>query len=146
MVVIVDPNGTLNAQPGVGAGVFTEYRAGGHWHVWWICDTLRTGHSCPYEVTVSAATGAISNYLPDAPATTDALELMAPRKLVAITNTTAEADGITFDANAGSPITLDVALGGQPSVPFFFFVQNDEVNGDYKGTLTNPLVLEPSSP
>jgi hypothetical protein len=28
----------------------------------------------------------------------------------------------------------------------FFFVQNNQVNGGYKGPLTNPLILQPSTP
>src|ERR1700736_6314658 len=39
MLVDVDPNRTMTAQPGQGVGVFTEYVTGGHWRVWWTCHT-----------------------------------------------------------------------------------------------------------
>jgi hypothetical protein len=42
LLVDVDPNQTLSAAPGQGAGVFIEYKTGGHWHVWWTCDTALT--------------------------------------------------------------------------------------------------------
>src|SRR5437868_4514680 len=35
ILVDVDTNGTMTAAPGQGVGVFTEYTAGGHWHIWW---------------------------------------------------------------------------------------------------------------
>src|SRR3974377_2212599 len=60
MLVDVDTNPTLNAAPGPGVGVFTEYAAGGHWHVWWSCDTSVTGFGCSFDVNVSTA-GSITN-------------------------------------------------------------------------------------
>src|SRR5690349_15935816 len=35
----VDTDQTMQVSPGQGVGVFTEYVSGGHWHVWWTCDT-----------------------------------------------------------------------------------------------------------
>src|SRR4051812_44711678 len=38
MLVVVDTNQVLDAKPGDGVGVFTEYSAGGKWRIWWTCD------------------------------------------------------------------------------------------------------------
>jgi hypothetical protein len=53
---------------------------------------------------------------------------------------------VTLDAPAGSPIEIDARLGGGTNAISFFFVQDGKVNGGYTGALTDPLVLEPSSP
>jgi hypothetical protein len=37
-------------------------------------------------------------------------------------------------------------MRGTESGSFFFFVQDNEINGDYTHTLTDPLQFEPSSP
>src|SRR5882672_3572150 len=35
----VDTDQTLNANPGEGVGIYAEYATGGHWYIWWTCDT-----------------------------------------------------------------------------------------------------------
>src|SRR5580704_5505136 len=45
MLVVVDANQTMSASPGQGVGVFTQYQTGGHWNVWWSCDTSVTSES-----------------------------------------------------------------------------------------------------
>src|SRR5215472_7303151 len=74
LLVDVDTNRTMTAQPGDGVGVFTEYAAGGHWHIFWTCDTNRTNFDCLFNVGISTA-GAITNPAGDALDTTDQLSL-----------------------------------------------------------------------
>jgi hypothetical protein len=148
ILVDVDTNKTMNAQPGQGVGVFTEYTAGGHWHVWWTCDTSVNPQqtTCLFDVKISVASGVITNVKSEHfDAATDAL-MPTDKQLVARTSTTTNVSGLLFDTDPGAVITLDAAMGGAHDGGFLFFVQDDKVNGGYTGALTDPLMLEGSTP
>lgn len=145
MLVEVDTDQTMTADPGQGVGVFTEYAAGGKWHVWWTCDTAKTQQKCDYSISVTVASGNIAN--------ADASQLQGgymatptPSSLEARVTTSSEVDGIRFTTNPGAIITLKASLGGAVDGSFFFFVQNGKVNGGYQGKLTNPLQLQGKTP
>jgi hypothetical protein len=145
LVVVVDDNRTLTATPGQGVGVFIEYQTGGHWHVWWTCDSSVTGLSCTFEVGAAVATGVISNVQSEgAPAQSSVSA--TPRQVIVSTVTTSELDGVWFDAPAGQSVEIDAQLNGTRDGHFLFFVQDGVVNGGYTGTLTDPLVFSPSGP
>lgn len=145
MLVDVDSGQTMNAQPGDGVGVFVEYTTGGHWHVWWTCDTNQSGQSCDFAVSIAAATGNISNI--DASALVGGVySSPSPSSLEAQSTTTLDVKGLRFDTDAGAVITLEASLGDIKDGSFLFFVQDGKVNGGFAGKLTNPLRLEGSVP
>ncbi len=144
MLVDVDPDKTMTAQPGQGVGVFTEYQTGGHWHVWWTCDTSRSLASCSFDVSVSVASGAIANAIGEALEPSDQLVQPSPGQVEVITQTSTGSDGIRFDTPPGAIITLDAKLNGAAESDLLFFVQDNLVNGNYQGTLTDPLMFEPA--
>ncbi len=143
MLVDVDPDRTMTAVPGQGVGVFTEYATGGHWHVWWICDTSATLQPCQFDVSVSVTGGAIAGVAAEAFASSDHVTQSNPRQVEAVTTTTLGASGLRFDTDPAAAITLDARLNGVEDGKFLFFVQGAVVNGSYAGTLTDPLMLEP---
>jgi hypothetical protein len=147
MLVVVDPNRVMNATPGQGVGVFTEYQTGGHWRVWWTCDTSKTGEPCYFNVIASLAPGdgTITNTAGISLQSGDALSQDTPQSVRASTTTTATIEGMTFDTPLGATITLDASLGGLKDGSFLFFVQDGKINGGYAGTLTDPLELQPSA-
>jgi hypothetical protein len=142
VVVLVDPDRTLTAQPGQGVGVFTEYSSGGLWHVWWTCDSNvnGTGDPCYFEVDASSS-GVLA---PATVPTSTSFYQPNTGEIRATTTTLAGIDQIYFDATPGQPIQLEVRLNGVRDGRFFFFVQNGLVNGGYTGTLSDPLVFSPS--
>ncbi len=150
MLVDVDPNRTMNATPGNGVGVFTQYESGGHWNVWWTCDTSKTNLPCAFDVTVTVSTGTIANVAGQALETSDTLTQPSTQDIEVVTTTTTGVDGVTFDtvvpAGATPVITLNAKLNGLDDGQYLFFVQDGQINGNYAGTLTDPLMLEPSSP
>jgi hypothetical protein len=151
MLVDVDPNQTLSANPGDGVGVFIEYKTGGHWRVWWTCDTNQTALSCDFDVKASVATGSIANPAGQLGDRSDAVTQADAQDVEATTNTTTTADGITFDTVVPSGttpvITLTATINGTADPEFLFFVQKGEVNGGFPASrLTDPLMLEPSIP
>jgi hypothetical protein len=143
LLVDVDTGGTLLTTPGNGIGVYVEYQAGGHWRISWTCDTSLTSLSCNFIVDASVAVGTIASPAGDGLEASDSLSQASPQQLEAVTTTTTGVDAILFDATPGVPITVSVTLNAPVS---FFFVQDNLVNGGYKGTLTNPLMFQPSTP
>jgi hypothetical protein len=150
MLVDVDPNQTLSATPGAGVGVFVQYMTGGHCNIWWTCDTTDTGVGCSFQNTVSVATGTINNVATQDFEPNDTLSQVSPQEIQAVTYTSTAVDSITFDTPftpGQTPIiTVEAQLSGQDNGSFLFFVQDGEINGGFKGTLTDPLQLEPSTP
>jgi hypothetical protein len=146
LLVVVDTNVVMTATPGDGVGVFTEYKTGGHWHIWWTCDTNKTTQSCAFDVKVTPSSGAIANARSDQFGTTDSLTATTAAPLEAVTTTSTTAEGVYFDTAAGIAVTLDASVGGLEDGSFLFFVQDGEVNGGYTGVLTDPLMLKGSSP
>jgi hypothetical protein len=150
MLVDVDPNRTMNATPGDGVGVFTQYQSGGHWDIWWTCDTNKTSLPCAFDVKVTVTTGTFANVTATMLETSDTLTTPSAQDLELVTTTTTGVDGVTFDTVVPSGttpiITLDAKLNGVDDGQYLFFVQDGQINGNYAGTLTDPLMLEPSSP
>jgi hypothetical protein len=150
MLVDVDPDQTMNAAPGEGVGVFIQYKTGGHWNIWWTCDTNKTGLGCSFDNTVTVSTGSIANLAGQALETSDSVTQPSTQKVEAVTSTTTGVDGITFDTPFSSGqtpvITLDAKLNGAENGQYLFFVQDGKINGDYQGMLTDPLMLEPKTP
>ena len=150
MLVDVDPDRTMNATPGQGVGVFVEYKTGGHWNVWWTCDTNKSGQSCAFDNVITVSTGSITNLAGQQPGASPSASQDSPQKIEAITTTTTGIDGVTFDTpfSAGQTpvITLTVTLNGVQSVQSdcqsggscndVFFVQDGAIDGNYQGSLT----------
>jgi hypothetical protein len=145
MLVLVDNDRTMNANPGDGVGVFTEYRTGGHWRVWWTCDSNKTNQSCSFDVSATVSGGSIANVAGVSLVASDTIS-QGGAQVEAQTTTTTSVQGVTFDAPAGATITLDAQMDGQRDGSFLFFVQDGKINGGYTGMLTDPLMLQPSAP
>jgi hypothetical protein len=150
MLAVVDTDQVMNADPGQGVGVFTEYSAGGKWHIWWTCDTARSKQPCDVSVAATAATGTIDAVSADQ-LQGGAVVTPEPSRLEASIRTTTQVHGITFTTTPGAVLTLEATVGGLkegpgPNRSFFFFVQDGKINGGYTGALTNPLQLQGNKP
>jgi len=64
MLAKIDPSASMVQTPGQGVGVFTQYDPGGHWYVWWTCDTNTSGQSCDFEIKIGVAHGEITGATP----------------------------------------------------------------------------------
>jgi len=146
VLVTVDTGKTMNADPGDGVGVFVEYAAGGHWSVWWTCDTVKTGQSCVFDVHAEARSGALTNAQGYQLLDGDTASAPSSQEVVAHTTTTTAVTGIAFDSDPGAIVTLNATIGGVADPAYFFFVQDGQVNGGFQGKLTNPLMFQGSAP
>ena len=150
ILVVLDTDQVMNADPGQGVGIFTEYFTGGKWHVWWTCDTTLSNQTCDVALSASVASGSIDNV--------DAGELQGgfvsspnPARVEARATTSTQVHGITFNTNPGAVVTLEATVGGLKEGPgtnrsFFFFVQDGKINGGFSGRLTNPLQFQGKTP
>jgi len=144
LTVLIDTDQTMTATGGDGVGVFVEYAAGGHWRLWWTCDTTHSNLSCGFTIGGNVDVGntnGIRNLAGD-----NAAQLVNGGLSISSTTAT-EVHQITFDTDAGTKLTLDARVQGiDPSTSFFFFVQDGKINGGFQGKLTNPLIFQPTSP
>jgi hypothetical protein len=136
----LDADKTMNAKGGDGVGVFVEYQSGGHWHIWWTCDTSLTGQTCSFS---HAVTGGPFRNIKSEGAGRDAAQ--------SITTQSTVSSGIGemfFDTDAGAIITVTSSVAGADNTDgrYFFFVQDGKVNGGFAGRLSNPLQFQPTSP
>jgi hypothetical protein len=103
-----------------------------------------TSLPCNYVIDASVTVGSITPGATESFAGSDGISQATNWQLEAVTQTTTGTEGVTFQTDPGVALTLSVTLNAP--TPFFFFVQNNQVNGGYKGPLTNPLVFQPSEP
>lgn len=142
VLVEVDTNAKLEADPGDGVGVFAEYGAGGKWHLFWACDTNQTKRECEYQVRVRPAAGTVTNAVDDAGKAVSTVNgEISLRRTIGTKN-----DGVRFEAPAGGVITVEVTLDGKAENVLFFFVQDGKLNGGFEGNLTNPIKLQGKTP
>lgn len=150
ILAVLDTDQVMNADPGQGVGVFSEYFGGGKWHVWWTCDTAKSQQACDVVLSATAASGTISNL--DSTAIDNGSAVISNgSRIDAQTTTTTQVHGIRFNTNPGAVITLEAAVGGLregpgPNRSFFFFVQDGKINGGFTGRLSNPLQLQGKTP
>jgi hypothetical protein len=150
ILAVLDTDQVMNADPGQGVGVFSEYFGGGKWHVWWTCDTAKSQQQCDVVLSATAASGTISNL--DATAIDNGSAVISNgSRIDAQTTTTTQVHGIRFNTNPGAVITLEATVGGLregpgPNRSFFFFVQDGKINGGFTGRLSNPLQLQGKTP
>ncbi len=148
ILVVIDTNKTMTAAPGDGVGIFTEYTSGGHWHVWWTCDTNSPNgshQSCAFDVSATVPSGSFTNVAPDSLGPNDAL-VSDPQTVHATSTTTTTVQGVFFDTAPGASIVLKGSISGNTDSSFFFFVQDGKVNGGFQGKLTNPIEFQGSKP
>jgi len=142
----VDTGATLTEPPGTAVGIFVEYAAGGHWHLWWTCDTNLSGLPCTFDVSATVATGTVSNVTGDRLESDDSLTSNSTEVTLA-TNTTSGVDGVFFDTSPGASISVLQHVGTTQDGSFFFWSQSGALQGG--GTpsrVADPLSFVPSSP
>ncbi len=149
MQVVIDTDQVMNADPGQGVGIFTEYATGGHFRIWWTCDTLKSGQACDVSLAASVTEGTIGALETDQLGSGTAVATSVSRVEARVT-TTDQVHAIAFTTTPGAVVTVAATVGGLrqpgPNESFFFFVQNGQINGGYTGPLTNPLQLKGDKP
>jgi hypothetical protein len=143
----VDTGVTLSSPPGQGAGVNVEYQAGGHWHVWWTCDTNVSGLACNFYVDVIAQSGSVTNVAGDRLESDDVLTTPAANEVTLNTGTSVGVDGVFFDTDPGATINVLQQIGSVQDGTYFYWGQNGQVlGGGVPASVADPLAFAGSSP
>jgi hypothetical protein len=147
ILVVIDNDKTMTAAPGDGVGIFTEYGSGGRWHVWWACDTARTGQPCTFDLQIVAqGTATIENLTTEGLLASDTAQLSDPQTLRTHAYTTNNVGGVKFEALPGAVVQIEAKVGGVSDPSLLFLVHAGTVNGGYGGKLSNPLRFQGTAP
>jgi hypothetical protein len=141
----IDTGASMSADPGNGVAVYVQYDAGGLWTVYTTCDTGITGASCDFDIMVSGLDSRtmISNVQGFDLETGDTITLNDDGSFNLVTSTSFGMNGITFDADPGATMELDILLDGAEQPQFTYVVSNGTV---LEGVPTNPVDLTPVVP
>jgi hypothetical protein len=143
----VDTGEMLSSPPGQGAGVNVEYQAGGHWHIWWTCDTDISGLTCNFYVDAIAQSGAITNVSGDRLESDDVLDQPSSSEVTLNTSTSTGVDGVFFDTDPGATINVLQQIGGVQDGTYFFWSQNNQIlGGGNPSAVNDPLSFVGSQP
>jgi hypothetical protein len=140
----IDVDAQIETMPGEGAGVFVEYKKGGHWVLRTTCDTLKNNVPCAWDIIVTPEDGrSISNVVPQELESSDSVGTYPkfPRSYQFVAETAGDVDGITFDTEPQTAISVDVFLDGACALPYVFWVGDGAV---HTGAPSNPIVLIPT--
>jgi hypothetical protein len=141
--VTVDTGEALTTAVGEGTGVFVEYQAGGHWHVWTSCDTVLTGYGCAYDVTAQVFGGTVSNLRGEELESQDVAGSQCADTAYLSVNTGSNLDGMLFDAPPGATVRVTATLGAAIYKDLIYWVGGGVAHNDAN---SNPLDLTPSAP
>src|SRR5450755_3910601 len=143
----IDTDAQIDIDAGLGAGVFIEYASGGHYHLRTSCDTTRSNSTCHWDVIITPEVGkTITNVAGENLEGNDSVHVYAqavvpPGQTASYqltTQTSTEIDGVTFDIEPGSAVTVDAFLDDTCALPFFFWVGDGAL---HQGSPSNPLTL-----
>jgi hypothetical protein len=144
----IDADATLQAKGGDGVGVFVEYTTGGHWHVFTACDVNQPTNPdklpCGFDVfasTLTAGSSRLSNAQGESLEAQDVVSLGGDGTVHLFTETGSGLNGMTFDADPGAVVELDVYLDNAEDPHFIYWV-GDQVL--HQGAPSDPLDLAPS--
>jgi hypothetical protein len=141
--VTIDTGQSLTTNVGEGTGVFVEYQAGGHWHIWTSCDTILTGAGCAYDVTARVLEGTVSNVRGEDLESQDFAGSQCADTAYLSVNTGSNLDGMLFDAPAGNTVRVTAALGGAIYPDILYWVGGNVARNDAN---SNPVDFTPSAP
>jgi Tfp pilus assembly protein PilW len=135
--IAIDSGQNLTSEPGAGAGVFVSYAGAGQWSIAWTCDTNTSGIPCDFEIVVD------SKGITQLDPTSGAKPASAsPTELSFATSTGSTLERISFVAEFGASIVLNVKIDGRPQPNLVFYVSN----GRILSAPTNPIELVPVTP
>jgi len=139
----IDTGASLTTDIGKGTGVFVEYQAGGHWHIWVSCDTVLTGQGCAYDATAQVLEGVVSNVRGEELESQDFAGSQCADTAYLSVATGSDLDGLLFDAPAGATVRVTAALGGARYRDLLYWVGGTQARNDANA---NPVDFTPSAP
>jgi hypothetical protein len=142
--VFVDTGAQMSASSGDGVGLFVQYQGDGRWDLFTTCDTATSGAACNFDVIITPSAGDyFSGVMGTDLGPTSDVTLESDGSIRLVTDTDVGTDGVSFDADPGATIEVDVLLDGV-SQPRFIFAVSDGVL--LQGVPGNPVDFTPAVP
>jgi hypothetical protein len=145
VLTTIDADVAIAADQGEGVGVFVEYTTGGLWRVWTTCDTNYSGVSCAFDLCVSTidAGESIARASGDGLEGSDQITAYADGYTCLRADTDADTDAMTFEAEPGSIVRLEVGLDGVADARFVYWMGDGVL---HQGAPSNPIDFAPATP
>ena len=141
--ITIDPAATMDVSPGDGVGLFVEYAGAGHWNIFSTCDTAVSGTSCNFDLMISADPRVvIANVEGQDLNELDSLTLESDGSIRLVTDTDFGMNGVSFDAEPGATIEIDMLLDGIEQPEFIYAVSDGVL---LRGVPSNPVDFTPAS-
>lgn len=142
--ISIDPGATMSSRPGEGVGVFVQYDEGGHWSIFTTCDTSITATSCNFDILVSADPRVVLDNVEGTDLESgDSVTLGSDGSINLVTDTAFGTQGLSFDADPGATVELDVLLDGVAQPDYVFVVSDGRL---LSGVPSNPVDFSPAAP
>jgi hypothetical protein len=142
--VSIDPGATLSMSPGHQVGVYVESTGAGHWRVITTCDTAISGSSCSFDLNVTPEAGSkFSAVAGENTTASDAMTELDDGTIQLVTQTKYAAAGLSFDAQPGALIEVNMLLDGVPQTGVVHWVSGGMVRD---GVPSNPVDFVPRAP
>lgn len=138
---LIDTDEALEVEPGVGAGAFIEYEAGGSYRISTSCE-VSEGGPCSWDIVVTPLEGAgIASLAPSGLEQDDALTTDGT-SIQLLATTEDDLDGFTLQTEPGAAIRFDALLDGGCANRYLFWVGDGAL---HSGAPSNPIDLVPTS-
>jgi hypothetical protein len=144
MLVTIDADKTISAEPGEGVGLFVEYAAGGTWRLWTSCDTNYSNVACAFDVVLSVDTASeITKVEGEDLEGFDEAGTYDEGSAFFVADTDSNLDAVVVHTTEGAILRVDMLLDGYPEARFIYWFGEDVL---HQGAPSNPVDFEPSAP
>ena len=150
----LDTDALITVTPGKGAGLFIQYAQNDphapatperRWDIFTSCDTDISDRPCAFDVIISAdPTVVLSDPKAHDFEVVDTLTLETDGSIHLVTGTAGKLDGVSFDADPGAVIRIDMLLDGAAQPDYVHWISGGVYQDE--GAVTNPVDFVPTSP
>jgi len=140
--VVVDTGVTMSTAPGEGVGLYIEYAGDGHWDLYTTCDTNVSGAACNFDVVITPDSRLVSGLVGYDLNPADSVSLLSDGSIRLVTDTDFGMNGVSFDADPGATIQVDMLLDGVEQPQFVYAVSDGVL---LHGVPTNPAAFTPAT-
>jgi hypothetical protein len=142
MLMTIDTDATVTAEPGEGVGIFVEYAAGGTWRIWTTCDTNHSNAPCYFDIFASVDTSSeLLDIFSDESESGDQVRLYSEGTAYFGATTESDVDAMVLNTTPGAIVRLEVYLDGVEQPRFLYWFGDGVL---HRGAPTHPIDLEPS--
>jgi hypothetical protein len=144
MLVSIDADATITAEPGEGVGLFVEYAAGGTWRIWSTCDTNYSNVACVFDVAASVDDASeLTDVFGEDLDGHDEIGFIDFASAYMHAEVSSDIDGMKLITTPGAILRVETYLDGVPQPRFVYWFGDGVL---HTGAPTNPVDFEPSAP